>query len=223
MLAGDSVAVGAPVPGWSAVDGPQLTPGDLAVSATRTFGAADRRVAVHPAMGTAPHRVPPGHSALDGGAGAGSLRMSRLAHIDQSTGLPVRKSMPIRYEVAAPGELVHMDIKKQGRIPDGGGWRVHGRGSAQDRRCGVVRTREARDGAAAGRGYRYLHHAVDDYSRVAYSEILDDERKDTAAGFWLRANSFFASLSVTVTAVMTDNGSCYRSHTFRRRVARGGH
>lgn len=59
-----------------------------------------------------------------------------------------------------------------------------------------------------------LHHAVDDYSRVAYSEILNDERKETAAAFWIRANAFFASLGVTVTAVMTDNGSCYRSHTF---------
>ena len=62
-------------------------------------------------------------------------------------------------------------------------------------------------------GYRYLHHAVDDHSRVAYSEILD-ERKETAAGFWTRANAFFASIGVTVTAVMTDNGACYRSHAF---------
>ena len=59
-----------------------------------------------------------------------------------------------------------------------------------------------------------MHHAVDDNSRVAYSEILDDERKETAAGFWTRANAFFASLGVTVTAVMTDNGACYRSHAF---------
>lgn len=64
------------------------------------------------------------------------------------------------------------------------------------------------------RGYRYLHHAVDDYSRVAYSEILDDERKETAAAFWRRANAFFQSLDVTVSAVMTDNGSCYRSRAF---------
>jgi hypothetical protein len=57
------------------------------------------------------------------------------------------------------------------------------------------------------RQYRYLHHAIDDHSRVAYSEILDDERSQTAAAFWTRANAFFASLGVTVTAVMTDNGS----------------
>jgi transposase InsO family protein len=140
--------------------------------------------------------------------------MPKLAHVDQATGLPVRKSKPARYEVAAPGQLVHVDIKKQGRIPDGGGWRVHGRGSAQDRRSGVARDRAARAGAAASRGYRYLHHAVDDYSRLAYSEILDDERKETAAGFWRRANAFFAAAGITVTAVMTDNGACYRSRSF---------
>ena len=140
--------------------------------------------------------------------------MPKLAAIDQATGLPVRKPKPKRYEAAVPGQLVHVDIKKQGRIPDGGGWRVHGRGSAQDRAADSVRDKAARAGAAASRGYRYLHHAVDDHSRVAYSEILDDERKETAAGFWERANAFFASIGVTVTAVMTDNGSCYRSHAF---------
>ena len=64
------------------------------------------------------------------------------------------------------------------------------------------------------RGYAFLHHAVDDHSRLAYSEILDDERKETAAAFWLRANAYFRSVGITVTAVMTDNGSCYRSHAF---------
>jgi transposase InsO family protein len=141
-------------------------------------------------------------------------RMPLLTNLDQATGLPVRKPKPIRYEVAAPGQLVHVDVKKQGRIPDGGGWRVHGRGSAQARKAAVARDRSARAGAAHSRGYRYLHHAVDDYSRVAYSEILDDERKETAAAFWKRANEFFASIGISVTAVMTDNGSCYRSRTF---------
>jgi len=140
--------------------------------------------------------------------------MPKLINIDQATGLPVRRPKPKRYEVAAPGQLVHVDIKKQGRIPDGGGWRAHGRGSMQDRHAGVARDKAARAGAAGSRGYRYLHHAVDDHSRIAYSEILDDERKETAAGFWTRANAFFAGLGVTVTAVMTDNGSCYRSGAF---------
>ncbi len=141
-------------------------------------------------------------------------RMPKLVNIDQATGLPVRKLKPTRYEAAAPGELVHVDIKKQGRIPEGGGWRVHGRGSTQARAVGSARDKAARAGAAGSRGYRYLHHAVDDYSRVAYSEIHDDERKETAAGFWTRANAFFADLGVEVTAVMTDNGACYRSHAF---------
>lgn len=141
-------------------------------------------------------------------------RMPLLTHLDSTTGLPVRKPKPIRYEVAAPGQLIHVDIKKQGRIPDGGGWRAHGRVSEQHRRAGAARSRAARTGAPASRGYRYLHHAVDDYSRLAYSEILDDERKETAAAFWLRANAFFANAGIEVVAVMTDNGACYRSHDF---------
>ena len=149
----------------------------------------------------------------------GRYHMPLLANIDHATGLPVRKPQPKRYEVDRPGQLVHVDIKKQGRIPDGGGWRVHGRGSAADRTSGVARDRAARSGAPGSRGYRYLHHAVDDQSRVAYSEILDDERKETAAGFWKRANAFFADLGVNVTAVMTDNGACYRSAMFAQALA----
>jgi transposase InsO family protein len=127
-------------------------------------------------------------------------RMPKLVFLDQTTGLPVRKPKPARYEMTAPGQLVHVDIKKQGRIPDGGGHRVLGRAAAPSRH--------------RGRGYSFHHHAVDDYSRLAYSEILSDEKKETAAGFWIRANAFFASVGITVTAVMTDNGSCYRSRAF---------
>ena len=145
-------------------------------------------------------------------------RMPLLAHLDQATGLPARRPDPKRYEVDRPGQLVHIDIKKQGRIPDGGGWRVHGRGSTPDLRSGRERDRQARRGAPGSRGYRFLHHAVDDYSRVAYSEILDDERKETAAAFWKRANAFFAGIGVTVTAIMTDNGPCYRSTAFAEAV-----
>lgn len=142
-------------------------------------------------------------------------RMPLLAHLDQATGLPARRPRPSRYEKQSPGELVHVDIKKLGRIPDGGGWRAHGRGSLQDRQAGSSRDRAARAGAAPSRGYRYLHHAVDDHSRLAYSEILADERKETAAGFWVRARAFFADAGIAVTAVMTDNGACYRSHAFK--------
>ncbi|WKK73170.1 IS481 family transposase [Rathayibacter oskolensis] len=142
------------------------------------------------------------------------FRMPLLAHVDQTTGLLVRRPPVVRYEKAEPGQLVHVDIKKQGRIPDGGGWRVHGRGSVQDRAAGTIRDRAGRAGAKGSRGYQFLHHAVDDHSRLAYSEILDDERKETASGFWTRANAFFAAAGITVEAVMTDNGSCYRSRDF---------
>jgi transposase InsO family protein len=140
--------------------------------------------------------------------------MPLLAEVDQCTGLPVRRGKAVRYEMSGPGQLVHVDIKKQGLIPPGGGWRAHGRGSAQDRSAGIARVLAAKGGAKGSRGYRFLHHAVDDFSRVAYSEILNDERKETAAEFWNRANDFFTSIGVRVTAVMTDNGACYRSHAF---------
>ena len=141
-------------------------------------------------------------------------RMPLLAHLDQATGLPVRKPRPVRYEAGAPGDLVHVDIKKLGRIPDGGGWRAFGRDSVQHRRSGVASSRAKRAGAPSSRGYVFLHHAVDDYSRLAYSEQLPDERKETAAEFWLRAKAFFADAGIAIRAVMTDNGSCYRSHVF---------
>ncbi|WP_426566167.1 IS481 family transposase [Angustibacter sp. McL0619] len=141
-------------------------------------------------------------------------RMPLLVHLDQATGLPVRKPSPIRYEAAAPGDLVHVDIKKLGRIPDGGGWRAFGRDSEQHRRAHARTERAGHGGAPTSRGYVFLHHAVDDHSRLAYSEPLPDERKETAAAFWGRANAFFAQAGITVRAVMTDNGSCYRSRDF---------
>lgn len=115
----------------------------------------------------------------------GRYWMPPLACIDQATALPVRKIPPRRYEKSAPGELVHVDIKKLGRIPDGGGWKVHGKGTGRHHRSRRAANRPARQ-----KSYRYLHHAVDDFSRVVYSEILDDERKETAAGFWTRARGF---------------------------------
>ncbi|GAB2608843.1 IS481-like element ISMsm9 family transposase [Pseudactinotalea suaedae] len=129
-------------------------------------------------------------------------RMPLLHHLDQATGLPVRKAKAVRYQKAVPGELVHVDIKKLGRIPDGGGHRKLGR------------TLGNRNNKKRGLGYAFLHHAVDDATRLAYSEQLGDERKETAAGFWIRARAFFAEHGITITAVMTDNGSCYRSGTF---------
>jgi transposase InsO family protein len=129
-------------------------------------------------------------------------RMPLLADLDQATGLPVRRQRPVRYERAVPGELVHLDIKKLGRIPDGGGHRKLGR------------TVGKRNNHKQGRGYAFLHHAVDDHSRLAYSEIHTDERKDTVIGFWGRARAFFADAGIEVRSVMTDNGSAYRSNDF---------
>jgi transposase InsO family protein len=135
-------------------------------------------------------------------------RMPKLIWLDQATGLPVRRPKAFRYEKSAPGELVHVDIKKQGRIPNGGGHRMVGRSQGTKN-----------SGRRGGAGYSFLHHAVDDYSRLAYSEILADEKKETAAGFWVRANAFFQSVGITVTAVMTDNGACYRSRDFAAALA----
>ena len=149
-------------------------------------------------------------------------RMPLLAHLDQSTGLPVRRPKPVRYETAAPGDLVHIDIKKLGKIPDGGGWRCLRPHLAQHRHAQAASDRAARAGAPASRGYVYLHHAVDDHSRLAYSEQLLDERKETAAAFWTRARAFFAEAGISVRAVMTDNGACYRSHAFAAALGADG-
>ena len=124
--------------------------------------------------------------------------LGRLDRGDRATATqPVR-----RYQRDRPGELVHVDVKKISGIPTGGGWRVHGRGQAPTVKRSSV-------------GYRFIHTALDDRTRLAYSEILNDEQGGTAAGFWRRAHAWFATRGVTVERVLTDNGSCYRSRTWR--------
>jgi transposase InsO family protein len=123
--------------------------------------------------------------------------MARLTWLDRPTGRVIR-----RYEHSAPGDLVHVDVKKLGRIPDGGGWRVHGRAARPN------------PGHGRGPGYSFLHTALDDHSRLAYSELLPDERQETAAAFWTRARAYFTGCGITVRRVLTDNGSCYRSRVF---------
>jgi transposase InsO family protein len=141
-------------------------------------------------------------------------KIANLAHLDRATGAPIR-----RYEHAAPGDLVHVDIKKLGNIPDGGGHRVHGRQAGDvHKRASTTRRRNNKPVI----GYSYLHNAIDDHSRLAYSEILPDERKDTAAAFWERAQAFFATCGITVTRVLTDNGSCYRSTPWRDTLTAAG-
>jgi transposase InsO family protein len=154
-------------------------------------------------------------------------RCPPLSWTDPATGIRIRGPQMSRrvtnaYVHDAPGDLIHVDIKKLGRIPDGGGWRIHGRGSAQDRRAGAARDRAARAGAPGSRGYAYIHHAVDDHSRLAYSEIHTDERKETAVGFWRRACAWFAAHGITITAVLTDNGACYRSKLWAKTLDAAG-
>src|SRR5690606_18096299 len=120
---------------------------------------------------------------------------------------------PRRYEHPTPGDLVHVDVKKLGRIPDGGGWRTQGR---------IAGRRNRATSAPSTRGYGFIHSAVDDHSRLAYSEILPDEQGPTAVAFWQRAQAFFASHGITVRRVLTDNGSCYRSRIWRRTMAAAG-
>lgn len=131
--------------------------------------------------------------------------LARLDHLDRATGRVIR-----RYERERPGELVHVDIKKLGNIPDGGGHKAHGR-------------ERGRRNQRTGTGYTYLHNAVDDHSRLAYTELLADERKETAAGFWRRARAFFTTAGIErVERVLTDNGSCYRSKVFAAALAETG-
>jgi len=134
-------------------------------------------------------------------------RLARLSWLDRSTGRVVR-----RYERARPGELVHVDIKKLGKIPDGGGWRMLGRAAGNRNNQRHPGRRTIHGNAVVG--YHYLHTAIDDHSRLAYSELLADQTGDTAAAFWTRAQAWFASCGITAERVLTDNGSCYRSRVF---------
>lgn len=136
--------------------------------------------------------------------------ISRLRDLDVDGREQRKAAKASRYEHPAPGELIHLDVKKIGRIPDGGGWRVHGRGSVQDR---AARRQKV--------GYVYLHSAVDDHSRLAYTEELVDEKGSTAAGFWARAVKFFRRHGIRrIKRVLTDNGSCYRSFHFAAALAK---
>ena len=129
--------------------------------------------------------------------------LNRLAHLDRQTAVPIR-----RYERSRPGELVHVDVKKLGRIPPGGGHRVRGRAAARPGKPTV--------------GYAYLHTAIDDFSRLAYTEVLADEKGATAAAFWRRAEGWFRARGVVVERVLSDNGFCYRGRLFNAALAETG-
>jgi len=131
----------------------------------------------------------------------------RISDLDKAT------RCVVRYERERPGELVHVDIKKLGRIPDGGGWRAVGRQRGKVHR-GPYERHVSTYRHVHTLGYDYLHIAVDDRSRIVYAEVLKDERRDTAAEFMGRALSWFKELGIDVERVMTDNGACYRSKAF---------
>jgi len=134
-------------------------------------------------------------------AGVGRLDRGDRA----SSRTPVR-----RYERERPGELIHVDIKKLAGIPDGGGWRTRGRGYVGE----GSKNRMV--------GYRYIHTAIDDRTRIAYSEILTNEQAVTAAGFWRRAVAWYQSIGIQPERVITDNGSCCRSWLWHRACADTG-
>jgi transposase InsO family protein len=146
-------------------------------------------------------------------------RINRLTHIDRATGEPIR-----RYEHDRPGDLIHVDVKKLGRVPDGGGWRYVGRQQGGRNRAATA----ARTGAPKSKyrhplvGTCYLHTVIDDHSRVAYVEAHDDETKETAAAVLRNAVTWFAERGVTVQRVLSDNGGAYRSFLWRDTCAELG-
>jgi transposase InsO family protein len=134
--------------------------------------------------------------------------LNRLSYVDRATSEPVR-----RYEHPHPGAMIHVDVKKLGNIPDGGGWRFVGRPQGD-------RNRAATPGKPKNKhhnpqlGHAFVHTVIDDHSRVAYAEVHDDETATTAIGVLTRAVAWFAARGVTVERVLSDNGSAYKSHAW---------
>lgn len=137
-------------------------------------------------------------------------RLNRLSHVDVKTGEPAR-----RYEHETPGSLIHVDVKKLGNIPVGGGWRFVGREQGRRNRAATDQHRRKGRNRSAIVGHAFVHTVIDDHSRVAYAEIHDDETAATAISVLQRAVSWFADRGVTVERVLSDNGPAYRSHAWR--------
>ena len=145
-------------------------------------------------------------------------RLNQLSHIDRATGEPIR-----RYEHDHPGDLIHVDVKKLGNIPDGGGWRFLGK-SQGDRNRQATRNRTGKTRALyqPSLGNAYVHTVIDDHSRVAYAEIHDDEKAVTAALVLRNAVAWFGERGVSVQRVLSDNGAAYKSHLWRDTCAELG-
>ena len=136
-------------------------------------------------------------------------RLNRLHHVDVRTGEPIR-----RYEHETPGAMIHVDVKKLGNIPDGGGWRYVGRQQGLKNRSATPgKPRNVNRGIKMGTAF--VHTVIDDHSRVAYAEIHNDETAATAIGVLRRAVSWFAARGITVERVLSDNGSAYKSHAWQ--------
>ena len=169
-------------------------------SPTRTSHAVELRIVAARVAEHAGPRVLAGLLELPASTIGAVIRrweLPRLADLDRLTGQIVRsRATDVRYERDRPGELLHVDVKKLGKVPPGGGWRAHGRSEA-------VRGR--------GLGWDYVHVAVDDRTRIAYAEVLPDEKGPTCAQFLHRAASWLREEhGVTVERVLTDNAKVYR-------------
>jgi transposase InsO family protein len=152
------------------------------------------------------HRWGADHIAHETGLAASTVQnilnaagVGRLDRGDRATNTETVR----RYQREHPGELIHVDVKKIGGIPNGGGWRLHGRGHDNYKRCQQV-------------GYRFIHSAIDDRTRLVYSEIHVNEQAITAVGFWHRAVAWFQLHGIKCERVLTDNGSCYKSGLWHR-------
>jgi transposase InsO family protein len=143
-------------------------------------------------------------------------RLNKLWHVDQRTGEIIR-----RYEHPHPGSLIHVDVKKLGNIPDGGGWRFVGRQQG-DRNKAVTPGKPKNRYRNPLMGTAFVHTVIDDHSRVAYAEIHDDEKATTAVAVLSRAVAWFAARGVKVERVLSDNGSAYKSHLWRDTCAQLG-
>lgn len=142
--------------------------------------------------------------------------LNRLSHVDRATGEPIR-----RYEHDHPGAMLHVDVKKLGNIPDGGGWRYVGRRQGEKNRAATPDNprNKYRDPLM---GKAFVHTVIDDHSRVAYAEIHDDEISITATAVLVRAVEWFNARGITVERVLSDNGGAYRSHLWRDTCAELG-
>ena len=158
-------------------------------------------VQLAPRLGIAPSTV---HRIL------ASCHLNRLAHVDRATGEPVR-----RYEHDHPGSLVHVDVKKIGNIPDGGGWRFVGRRQGDKNRAATP-DKPKNKHYNPKMGHAFIHAVIDDHSRVVYSEVHDDETALTSTVVLVRAVGWFNERGGVVERVLSDNGGAYRSRVWHR-------